>query len=63
MGEAASRFSSMFVHGINSIGFTTRHDYKKHVPEKAGHEAMKRWINLGNRFRDSANKVVGTYER
>lgn len=58
MAKAIIEFVRMVSHGIDSISLTEKRDYWEHVPGTPEEEAGKRWQALGERFRNSMNKVV-----
>lgn len=51
-------FWRMLGHGVAGISITEKRDYWVHVPASPAEEAQKRWLALGERFRNATDKVV-----
>ncbi len=63
MLQTVSRNVRAALQGIGSFHVVTRQDYNAYVPQNAGQVCKENWNALGERLRESANKVEKEYGR
>ena len=55
-------FVYMLVTGMEGIGFIKKRNYKRRIHRQKLFTSKDIWIELGNRFKKSMQKVVEEYE-